>query len=679
MQREVPVHYLRRNHAEWSPGTVAFADTETRTETVGTDDVLTLRLWAATLFDRRPPAKGEPRDVTGWGRTGDELVRWLIDAGRGRQTVWLFTHNLAFDLVTTRLPLLLIDAGWTLVDCAVSGKSPWFRLRRGSRRIVIADSTGWLPKPLADIGRAIGVDKPALPDEQDDEQAWLARCRADVAILAGAMCEVLDWWDEHGRGRWNVTGMATGWNAYRHTDTVQRVTIDPDEKGIAADRSAVYGGRRGVWRVGHQSAGPFLEMDFQAAYPSIAADVPLPIGRKRAFDSMPVDAWQVDHPRWGVIAEVEIDTDVPRWPLRVGKRTFYPTGRFRTVLCSPEIAEARRLGCLRAIGPGHVHALGVAHMDWARWVLDTQLAPRGQVSEAVRITAKHWGRGVIGKWAQHSWEKIELGPSPGPGWGYEDGWDHEAQQRGSVVDIAGTRWWCYAAGEGENTYPAVWAWVESAVRVRLGRLIDAVGAGAIVQCDTDGLIVAERVVGTRAARGHLVAPVDLSGPARTKWVLDCVDPIIAPLHVRVKRTSPHVTVLGPQHLATAGQRRLSGIPGPSRCEACESIAAANPRKAGAIECRHVEQGSTYVGRQWPSLQWQLAHGSPAGYVRPLVTSRLQGPYVAGWVLADGSVRPVEARLTADGESHLVPWLATASRRPQDRLRTPQHPMLDGLW
>jgi hypothetical protein len=343
--------------------------------------------------------------------------------------------------------------------------------------------------------------------------------------------------------------------------------------------------------------------------------------------------------------------------VKIGGAVWYPVGRFTTTLAGPDIAEARRVGALRAIGPGHVHQLGAAMMPWARWCLAVQNGTHPDAPPAAQVAAKAWGRSVIGKWAAHAFSKLEVGGAPTDGWGYEEGFDHESRSRGGWVDLGGRRWWVWQDGEGDNSYPAVLAWVESSVRVRLGRVIEAIGPGCVVQADTDGLIVAERTIGTKAARGHLVAPRGLSGAARTKWVLDCLHPILAPLTLRLKRTHAHVDVLGPQHLKLPAQRRLSGIAGTA-----------------------VEQADgSYTARTWPKLQWQMGHDDRRGYARPEVTSRLRPHYAAGWLLADGRVIPPTARDGANGEPELVPWHATPHTGRDARLADVQHPQLDALW
>lgn len=655
-RQTAPVHYLRPNETVWTPSSVMFLDTETSVIPNSMPEVLSLRLWCSLLVDRRPTDSGKQQRLWGDGFTTGELVAEINRRLVGRTTVWLFAHNLSFDLVTTRLPLALVEAGWTINDAAVGGRSPWLRMGKGSKRLTMVDSGGWLPVPLADVAAAMGTAKTPLPQELATTDEWLTRCRTDVAILADAMCGLMDWWDEHELGNFTISGAASGWNAFRHMPTVSRVVVDPEPDLIKADRLAVHGGRRGVWRVGDVRGSRLLECDITSAYPRVAADLPLPLRRAYPVESLPVDHWVIDSDRWGVLAEVELETDTPRWPVRWHDATWFPTGRFKAHLAGPEIAEARRLGCLRAIGPGHVHQLGSAMMTWARWVLDVQDGLDPTAPPSARIAAKSWGRVVIGKWASHGFERTKMGPAPTLGWGYEEGWDHSAQARGGYVDLAGQRWWVTASEETDNAYPAILAWVESHVRLRLSRVIEALGTDTVIQCDTDGLIIRAdhlREYGRRMAFGNHVKGTPRQAELAA---IEALNALIYPLQIRVKKSYPWATVLGPQHVETPTERRFAGLP------------------------RHATRNDEgkYVGKLWPKLQWQMTNGDPRGYVRPDVSATIEGPYAAGWVTTTGRVIPPAAIIDADGNTELLPWALMPADVTQYQLAPKQHAELKTL-
>lgn len=681
------VHYLASNDTSWTPPAVITLDTETRV-VQEYPEVQELRLWHVRADYRLGRQKLAGEHVEGGGLTATDLARRVAKWAAKWAETWLYCHNLNFDLAVTKLPLLLAAKGWVMSDMAVDGGSPWMVMTSDHRKLVIADSHAIWPVSLAELALATGIDKPPLPDG-DEATVWAARCAADTLILHTALLQAMDYHDANQLGRWALTGAAIGWNTMRHLQSArtskkarkareqlglpgvdpaaQPVVIDASPDGLAHDRLAIYGGRRQTWRHGKLPPGQYHEIDFERAYQTVMATCALPRKRGRWFDSLPLDSRLLDDPchQWGVIAECEIETDSPRWPCRLAvtpaprapgdkpevtgmpadsrTRVFYPVGRFRTVLAGPDIAEARRLGCLRAVGHGQVHQLGYAVKPWAQWSMAAQDDPA--TPAVVRLALKHQGRAVAGKWAQRSWTKTVIGLSTTYGWNYADAWVNEAGCRGAIIDMAGTKFLSVPDRDGDNAYPAVLAWIEATTRVALGRAIEALGHALVVQCDTDGLIVdMTSLAPPRASQGAAAGPqvTARGGAAET---LDAVNSGTAPLRLRGKTIYRHLEVTGPQHLTLDGRKRWSGVPG---------SAARQP-------------DGSYSAWTWPKLAWQMTHGDQRGYTRVVQSYRLANSYAPGWLIADGTVAAPEARLTDSGQSELTPYSESRYAARGDRL------------
>lgn len=656
MPNEPAVHYLRPAKQTRTPARLYVLDTETKPVAEGDREVYALRLWASAFIDRAQ--HGARTHLWRWsdGTTARGLAASIDRAARKHGSLWVYAHNLGFDLATTRLPEHLITLGWTVGDFALSGDTPWMKLRKGHNVLTMCDSVSLWRVPLSELAELLGTPKPPLPADDDLRRAWLRRCRADVSVLARALCQAMDWFDTAGPGTWSLSGPATGWAGMKARIPAKTVVIDPDEDARALDRTAMYGGRRQVWRVGTFRGRRYLELDIVAAYPSVAGFLPVPTARGVRFGHVPLDHKIWDDETVGMLAACTVECDTPRYPLEYGGVKFYPTGRFRTVLAGPELAEARRRGELVSVGAGQAHRVAPVLAEWSRWLASVRDGGTSRAPDVVRLAARAWGRTVIGRWGTHSWSRTELGPAPDGRWRYEPGVVAETGAPAGTVDLGGRRWWCEQGDGAYDAYPAVTAWIESAVRVALSRLIEAAGPGCVVQCNTDGMIVSASALGTRAGGGTLRPPGRLSGAERTAWCVNALSLAIAPLRVAVKRSTTNLTVLGPQHVIISGQRKLSGIP--ADAEQDESLA--------------------YTFRSWPGLTWQLQEGDERGYTRPLVVRRVDGPYPAGWVLDDGTVWPPAATVTADGRTRLLAWHDTPGRPAGRVLAGPQHPVLDDL-
>lgn len=606
-----PVHYLRANDSEWTPGQIITLDTETRWTQDKDGETHVLRLWAARLDSRREDSTGWTGSVATWGKTAAALAGQLALWCQGQRTVWAFAHNLSFDLTVSRLPLELAKLGWVVTDHAAGSETPWLRLKHRSCVLTLADSWGWLRQPISGIGAMLGMDKPPLPPKDAGDDYWRARCEADRDILATAMLAMLEWWDKAQLGRFSLTGSASGWNVMRHRMPAKRVTIMPDQEGIDADRAAIHGGRRECFTWGDQKPGRYTEYDFSGAYPTIAANCALPAKRLYPFDSLPLESPLIRGVGLGITARVLIETDHPRWPVRLGNRVWYPVGRFWANLAGPEIAEAYRLNALRSVGAGYAHAMGWHLQEWARWVLSVQSGSDPDAPAVAIPMVKHWGRAVIGKFAAHGFTKEEYGKAQSKTWSYLPVWDIGAQSHGAVVEVAGRRWKCLANGDGDNAYPAVLAYVESHTRARLSRVIDHLTRGRVICCDTDGVLL--RDTGT-----------DDIWPAPE---------LTAPLSLRAKSSWRQIRVIGPQHLVRDGQRKFSGVPG-----------SAVQRADGKLEAL-----------VWPRLSWQMREHTGGGYRRPAQTYTVGDSYASGWVDQAGRVLPAEVTTDAAGANLPVPW------------------------
>lgn len=652
MKRAVPIHYLRPNEGEWTPKCVMALDTETYP--VSDDrDIQSLRCWVLSRVDRPNGVTDASSRVDASGLNVASLVDAVDMMTKGKDTVWLYAHNLAFDMAVTRLPVMLADRGWKVTDFALDGRAPWIRLAKGRKHLTLADSFGWISRPLEAISSAVGIVKPPLPAIADDIQTWIARCKADVDILLAMMSELMDWWQSSGRGRWSITGAASGWNSFRHTDSPFKVVIDLDSDGTAHDRKAIYGGKRYVNYVGSMQPGGYAEVDFAKAYTVIARDMPLPIRRGNKFTSLDIHDPRVDNDRWGIIAEVEIKTDKPRWPVRHNGRVWYPVGRFKTVLASPDIIAARKLGCLVSIGEGYTYQLAPFMKPWAQWCLNVIDGRDEKAPEVARLAARQWGRTVVGKWAQRGYVKITLGYAISEGWGYEQGWMMNEHTRSSFVDIGGRRYLTYLDGDGENSFPAVLAFVESHVRTRLNDAIDAIGQDAFIQCDTDGMIVST-VDLIRRMRKHDTMRESIDRKTDVvKVIMERISSITSPLEMRVKSTYKRVEIIGPQHIVVDGKRRFAGIPSNG-----EDI------------------GDGKIGVWiWPRLPYQIASGDHRGYVREYRTYRIPQALASGWIDTSGKVWPVEYELTNDGKNQPLAWNDSRYRYGQATLADTQNKSL----
>lgn len=631
MDRTVPAHWLRRNEGSRSPHRVLFLDTETKQLADVAAEYHTLRWWHARMVRRHVDRPRTPVSVDVAGETADQLAQLVDQMAIAKHSLWIYTHNLGFDLQISRLPEMLYNLGWQIVDIGITGRSPWIRMSHGRRRLVMADSSSWLPAPLKDVGEAIGIPKLDVDDwsTATDEQI-AARCYSDVVILSEAMLSILDWWDDNDMGRWQWTGPGCGWAAFRHGFLDAKVLMDPEPNRLQLERRAIYGGRREAYRIGQLGQGHYVDLDFQAAYPTIASYLPLPRRPVVRVPYMTAEAYKALPTDWGVLSECTVTTTKPVVPCRAGGHTLYPVGTFQTVLAGPDIAGAIESGAQVDLGDTIIYQMEPYLSRWGKWITRMVYSDESRVPPAVRMWGKHIGRTVIGRFAMHSQRTEDWGEACWPSFHADAGtdWDTGCE----VVDLhaAGRHLRVYRDAEPENVFPAVTAWVEAECRQLLRQAMEACPAGSVIQCDTDGFML-DLPPGAAAGGPTVLSDVPCGEAAPTVGVRPPAIPErIGSLSVRVKGLYENAVILGPQQVILGDSRRISGVP----------------------RAFNSEDNLTYQGWAWPGYTWQLAKSKPGIYIRPHVTIALRGPYGARWLLDNGHTMTPEVFISG-GENTVM--------------------------
>jgi hypothetical protein len=627
-------HWLRPAGATKTPQVIVSFDTETATEIKEKSEVMTLRCWAATVRFRGWAGPRMDSTHNYAGQHAIELVDVIEAAVNQCGEAWVFAHNLGFDLTVTSLPMILVERGWESDFVNIGDESCVFVFSSSAGKLVITDSWSWLRCSLAAAAKDVRMRKTRLPKDGDGISEWHARCRHDVAILDRLLSELLDWWDTTDLGGFAVTSAACGWRSLRARVPERSVLVGPDGERTAVERSAIYGGRKEVYRVGRITGRWVEDWDLATAHLTCVANLPMPTsplkpGRlTRMYDPLqPPDGL-------GTVCEVEITTRTPCAPVRVLDEVWWPTGRFRTVLTSVELLQVLAVADDVKVLSACWYWLTDDLQHWGRWCKDLQAADHHAVPAVVKRVAKGWGRAVPGRFALRTSTLIGERDATHLGWALETGHDLDTNDPIEIVTYGGVERTFRKDQDGADVSPVVLAFVEGYVRAAMGGIIAARDPRTVLQVNTDGWWE------LRAAR-------DTPSPETA---------VAAPWTVVRKAVARDVTVQGPNHLSTPNDRRLAGVP----------------------KDAPVRLDGSFAWHDWPGLRWQLQFSRPGEYTRPGREMMLQAHYCRRWVLSSGETVPVTAAVATSGMTVLLPWSQTYGRQASDELAAHQVPALTEL-
>lgn len=627
-------HWLSPAGATKTPQTLVVFDTEARSTRTGEDEVLTLRCWDALVRRRGPSLPPPGVAAAAAGETAAELCELVEAAAELSGEAWVFAHNLGFDLTLTSLPMVLAERGWQTPFLSIGDESCVFSFERDGRKLLLTDSWSWLRSGLREAAVDVGMRVSRLPGEEDDAAAWHRRCAHDVKILDALLCELLDWWDRAQLGSFGPTSPACGWRSLRAKNEPKRILVGTEQPRTAFEREALYGGRKEVWQVGEVSGRWVADYDLRQAHLQIAAHLPLP--------SQPLHGRQLDAicdplappERIGSICEVQITTHTPCAPCRVDKDIYWPTGTFRATLTSPELAVVAAIAQDVEVLAVRWYRLDDALAGWGRWCMELLNGAHPDVPKVARRVAKGWSRSVPGRFALRTHRLTDERHGTHLGWAIESGTDHRTGASIEIITLAGVERTYAKDQDGADVSPAVLAFVEGHLRAAMAQTIASRDPARMLQCNTDGWWEV------------CAGPVSEHGPP----------PVSEPFTAIRRAHERYAHVIGPNHIVTSGERRLSGVP-----------AAAAALKDGR-----------WRWRDWPGLRWQLQHSRPGEYRRPGREMRLHDHYCRRWVLRGGETVPVSAYVGAEAENRIRPWRLTSGRWRGDQLDAHQIPALREL-
>lgn len=598
-----------------------------------------LRCWAASAVRM---VKGQV--TKRWeadGIDGQQFWAWVAERTSSRYETYVWGHNVKCDLQWSGF-WRECDAGRIVRKITICEDYPVIiRATNARGKIVVLDSMNWFRCPLDDVGRWVGKPKWTMPRDDDPDTDWLAYCRNDVAILEAAILRLETWLRENRLGRMAWTLPKQSFRAWNRHWTGGRIVPHGKPEATEIERKAYYGGRCEVRFQGIVSRFPVPNdvtkawgvvppprllgtsvhvVDIRSFYPSVMLTLQVPVRLREVLERPSMNTLKRYMRNDAVIGHVLINSKRTAYPLRRNGYTTYPTGRFWTVLCGPELEQA--------IGRGEVEAIGqTAFYDrkpiFASFVRDIWPLRKAALDAGDRVgekLVKLLLNSCYGVWGQ-LWQGWEDAPDHPPFRAVDDSGKPLAWTRGIVDDDGYLRWgsWVECStrtqeatqyrvlagqvqrkrvkGEHPRAFPAIAAYVTSAGRVALQRLLDHVPGKAVVYVDTDSLHVTDE--GWLALQHAGVYLGDVLGG---------------------------LTYEGPYDYAEYVQRKAY------RLGHDWTIAG---RKHDSPDVK----GFTYDCMIWQSFQDQIEHGMDGTIRIHEVRGTLQTEYRGGVVSSDGWVTP----------------------------------------
>jgi hypothetical protein len=309
---------------------------------------------------------------------------------------------------------------------------------------------------------------------------WLAQWIDEIASL----------FDCYQLGSLQATAGSQALTAWKTSYYHRGVYVHTDRDGLQLEQAGLHGGRCECYYIG-TIRGRAYHLDFRSLYPSLCISEQQGL-RLRCVDASSHRILSANGSNYRhVLAEVGIETDEPAYPFRREKDIIYPVGRFRTVLCGPELQDAIDHNRVKHVYRANYYDLGQPLKDYAIALYYMRCRAEQMETPGISAVVKRLLVGLPGKFSQRDRRWIER-PDKSSQVPY-------GEWRDFAIDSHHNRWRSIAwhvqqelvLGFTADAVPSITAWIMAAGRMKLLEAIRITGWDHIYYCDTDSIITDE--------------------------------------------------------------------------------------------------------------------------------------------------------------------------------------------
>jgi len=482
-------HRLRPNKAVELPSRLFFVDVETKEKRIK-DDVIAheLVLGWCIFWKRR---RGKDKDTIKYYYFEDDESFWdfVFSNIYEKERAYLISHNITFDFTVLKGFKHLVKNKWEIRGFYNENQSTILRFRNKKKTLIVLDNLNFFRVPLEVLGKEIGYKKGKVDFKTVSKEELKEYCKRDTEILLRAWQKYLKYLEDNNLGNFAFTTPGQAFTTYRHRFMKEDIYIHDKREALELERNSYFGGRVECFYIGHVKESPIYVLDVNSMYPYVMKKYTYPtrfIGilrnpsLMRTFDLL-------DY--FLLCAHVVIETDKPFYPVRVKGKLIFPTGKFETYLCSPELFKAFKEGHLKEVKKISIYERKDIFSAYVDYFYEEKRLARAKGDKAKELFSKLMMNSLYGKFGQKRSKWRKIGKCEKDKIGVDEYYEAETGKKYLIYYFAGYVWEVEKEGETWESFPAIAAHVTSYARLYLLELMEKAGFENVYYCDTDSIFV----------------------------------------------------------------------------------------------------------------------------------------------------------------------------------------------
>ena len=528
---------LSKIHRTGLPHRVIYFDTETKTKVEGsvTKHRMQLAWTCLTEYDNSGIITSEKWLL--WSNS-EEFCKYIQRETRSNKTVYLFAHNIFFDLQVSDFYYWFTIWGWKLKFYYEKGLVYILSIQKDKNKLLCLSSTNYFDTSLKKIGEFVDLPKLDIDFQNSSKDELIIYCKRDVEIVKKVMEYFYEFIRTNNLGRFCFTRASQSFTAFRHKFMNEKIYLHDSEGIRALERQAYYGGRVECFELGHIKSGPFVTLDINSQYPYVMINNEYPVKlisiRKNVDLSFARDILKT----FCAVSEVIVNTDLPIYPIRQNGKLIFPIGTFKTYLCT------RGLKC--ALERNHIESIITMAVYQKASIFDSYVAffyalkdkYKQEDNDILTRMSKLFLNSLYGKFGQKKTLTEMIEDCTFNGYYRIDTIDLVTGEKEIEYKMFNKRVIEYGEEDGKQSFPAIASHITEDARLLLWQIIESTGIEHVLYCDTDSIKIRKK---------HLVNveyPID-------SYKLGAL---------KIESENEDLEIIAPKCYITENERVLKGVP-----------------------------------------------------------------------------------------------------------------------
>lgn len=421
--------------------------------------------------------------------TGQALAAYVDRQSRKDLTLYIYAHNIKYDLQLSGLYTLLIDMGYIPSLFVMEDPPTFIRLRKGRHSLVMVDTFNYWQYSLSEMGRQLGTLKLDMPSQDATLEAWETYCKRDVEVLSEYILTFIRFLADNDLSGMALTLAGQAFRSYRHRFMSSPIILHNRPQVLELERAAYYGGRTETFFIGQAPEQDYYKLDVNSMYPYVMKNELYPVEMEGYSEDIPVKRLAELCKLYYCIAEVSLNTQAAAYAMVRGPKLIFPVGQFRANLHQVDIARALSRDEIIQVHKIAIYRSADIFSAYVDYFYTLKLEAERADNPVMRKMAKIFMNSLYGKFGQR--EIIsKIIPLDNPqgykrlsGYSESLGQSVEVNYLGNALEVR------YKGGESAYSFPAIAGAVTAYARAHLWYLIERAGLENVFYMDTDSLIV----------------------------------------------------------------------------------------------------------------------------------------------------------------------------------------------